>query len=110
MSLVEHPLDGVEAEKVIRRAACSPAGIGYREHCLRRMLQRGIDALDLVRLLRSAEMTCQPYRRGGEWRYRVRERAGNAPPMETKSGGGRGDRKRGSHRGAHRLPPKGPLI
>ena len=44
------------------------------------MAERGIDALDITRLLRNAELACPAYRRSGEWRYRVRERPGNAPP------------------------------
>ncbi len=43
------------------------------------MAQRHVDALDVVRLLRSGEVIGVAYRRNGEWRYRVRERPGNAP-------------------------------
>jgi hypothetical protein len=43
------------------------------------MAQRRIDALDVVRVLRSGEVAGSAYRRHGEWRYRVRERPGNAP-------------------------------
>jgi hypothetical protein len=38
-----------------------------------------VGALDVVRLLRNAELVRDAYRREGEWRYRVRERPGNAP-------------------------------
>ncbi len=44
------------------------------------MAARGIDALDITRLLRNAEVLGPAYKRSGEWRYRVRERPGNAPP------------------------------
>ena len=43
------------------------------------MAQRQIDALDIVRLLRNGEVIGGAYKRNEEWRYRVRERAGNAP-------------------------------
>jgi S-adenosylmethionine/arginine decarboxylase-like enzyme len=44
------------------------------------MAERGIDALDITRLLKNAELMCPAYRRNGEWRYRVHERPGNASP------------------------------
>jgi len=69
-----------EAERVIQRIALTPYGVGFRSHCLTRMRQRGLDALDIIRILRNPEMVCMPYMRNGEWRYRVVERAGNAPP------------------------------
>ena len=69
-----------EAERVIRRIALTPAGVGFRSYCLNRMLQRGLDAVDIVRVLRNPKMVCPAYLRNGEWRYRVVERAGNAPP------------------------------
>jgi len=69
-----------EAERVIQRIALGPNGIGFRSHCLTRMKQRGLDALDIERMLRNPEMVCAAYQRNGEWRYRVVERAGNAPP------------------------------
>ncbi len=69
-----------DAERVIQRIALAPTGVAFRSHCLTRMKQRGLDALDIVRMLRNPEMVCPPYVRNGEWRYRVVERAGNAPP------------------------------
>jgi hypothetical protein len=80
ISPMEQPLNEAAAEVLIRRAATLPAGIEYRSHCWRRMAERRIDALDVARLLRNAELVCPAYRRSGEWRYRVRERPGNAPP------------------------------
>ena len=80
ISPMVHPLTRAEAEALIRRVALGPPGISFRSHCLERMRSRRLDALDIVRVLRSAEMVCDPYRRNGEWRYRVRERPGNAPP------------------------------
>lgn len=69
-----------EAERVISRIALLPSGVAFRSHCRERMRQRGLDALDIVRMLRNPQMACPAYKRGGEWRYRVKERAGNAPP------------------------------
>ena len=71
-----------EAEQVIRQIAHLPEGVGFRRHCLQRMRQRGFDALDIVRILRSAVMVGPAYVRNGEWRYRVIERPGNAPPAQ----------------------------
>ena len=51
-----------------------------RSHCMKRMRERGIDALDLQRILKNAVVVRDGYRRNGEWRYRVMERSGNAPP------------------------------
>ncbi len=69
-----------EAKEVIRRIALLPTGVGLRSHCQMRMKQRGLDALDITRILRNAEMFEPAYKRNGEWRYRVTERPGNAPP------------------------------
>ncbi len=69
-----------DAEQAIRRIANDPMGIGFRSYCLMRMKQRGFDALDIVRILRNAEMIGPAYKRDDEWRYRVVERSGNAPP------------------------------
>ena len=80
MSPMEHPLTIAEAQKVIQTIAQLPEGVGFRGHCLMRMRQRGIDALDVVRILKNAVMVSQAYKRDGEWRYRVVERPGNAPP------------------------------
>jgi len=77
---MEHSLTRAEAEAIIRRVAQLPTGLSFRGHCLERMKARRLDALDIVRVLRSAVMVCDAYRRSGEWRYRVRERPGNAPP------------------------------
>lgn len=76
---MEHPLTKADAEYLIRRIASLPTGVWYRRHCRERMLQRNVDALDILRLLRNAELVRDAYRREGEWRYRVRERPGNAP-------------------------------
>ena len=77
---MEQPLDKAAAETLIRRVAALPTGVEFRSHCWKRMAQRGIDALDMVRLLRNSEVIGAAYKRSGEWRYRVRERPGNAPP------------------------------
>jgi len=77
---MEQPLTMTDAEQVIRRIAQLPEGVGFRGHCLTRMRQRGFDALDVVRILKNAVMVGQAYKRAGEWRYRVVERPGNAPP------------------------------
>jgi hypothetical protein len=76
---MEQPLTKADAERLIRRISSLPEGVWYRRHCRERMFQREIDALDVVRLLRNAEMVRDAYQREGEWRYRVRERPGNAP-------------------------------
>jgi hypothetical protein len=76
---MEQPLNKNAAETVVRRAASLPSGIEYRSHCWTRMAERLIDALDIVRLLRNGEMIESAYKRNGEWRYRFRERPGNAP-------------------------------
>jgi len=76
---MEQPLTKAAAERIIRHAASQPLGIEYRSHCWERMVQRDVDALDVVRLLRNGEVIGTAYRRNGEWRYRVRERVGNAP-------------------------------
>ena len=77
---MEGPLTIAEAEHAIRQIAMLPTGVGFRSHGLARMRQRGLDALDIVRMLRSPEMTGPAYKRNDEWRYKVVERAGNAPP------------------------------
>jgi len=77
---VEQPLTKIEAERVIRRIAGLVNGFTPRGHCRKRMAQRGFDDLDLVRILKNAELVRPAERRGGEWRYCVRERPGNAPP------------------------------
>jgi hypothetical protein len=76
---MEQPLAKAAAERIIRHAASLPLGVEYRSHCWERMAQRHVDPLDVVRLLRSGEVIGIAYRRNGEWRYRVRERTGNAP-------------------------------
>ena len=76
---MEQPLAKTAAETIIRRVACLPSGVEFRSHCWQRMADRGIDALDITRLLRNADVLGAAYRRNGEWRYRVRERPGNAP-------------------------------
>jgi hypothetical protein len=76
---MEQPLAKTAAEAIIRRATSRPTGVEFRSHCWERMAQRGIDALDVTRLLRSGEVLGAAYKRNDEWRYRVRERAGNAP-------------------------------
>ncbi len=73
------PIPKSEAERKIRRIAHLPAGVAFRSHCRDRMRQRGLDALDIVRVLRNAVLAAPAYKRNGEWRYRVRERPGNAP-------------------------------
>lgn len=80
MSPVDHPLTMSEAERVIQRIALIPNGVRFRSHCLTRMRQRGLDALDIGRMLKNPVMVGPAYKRNGEWRYRVIERAGNAPP------------------------------
>jgi hypothetical protein len=80
---MEQPLTKADAERLMRRISTLPAGISYRRHCRERMAQRDIDALDVVRLLRNVEMVRDAYRREGEWRYRVRERPGNALPWRA---------------------------
>jgi hypothetical protein len=77
---MEHPLTRAEAETIIMRVAHLPLGISFRTHCLKRMKTRQLDALDIMRILRNAVVVCDAYKRAGEWRYRVRERPGNAPP------------------------------
>lgn len=77
---MDHPLTMSEAERLIQRIALLPTGIGFRSHCRERMMQRGLDALDIARILRNPVMVGPAYKRGGEWRYRVTERSGNAPP------------------------------
>ena len=77
---MEHPLTKAEGEALIRKIASLPAGVSFRDHCLNRMKQRTIDALDFTRVLRNAVMVSQPYVRNGEWRYRIQERHGNSPP------------------------------
>lgn len=69
-----------EAEQTIRRIAHRPTGVGFRSHCLEQMEKRGFDALDIVRMLRNPVLVCPAYKRNGEWRYKVMERPGNAPP------------------------------
>lgn len=76
---MNEPLTTFEAERAIQRIACLPTGVGLRSHCRTRMKQRRLDALDIVRMLRNPKMAGPPYKRKGEWRYRVMERAGNAP-------------------------------
>ena len=80
MSPVNEPLTTVEAERFVRRIALDPVGVTFRSCCLMRMRQRRLDALDIIRILRNAEMTGPAYKRRGEWRYRVTERGGTAPP------------------------------
>lgn len=80
MSPMNEPLTMSEAERVIQRIACLPTGVGFRSYCRMRMKQRRLDALDIVRMLRNPEMAGPAYERSGEWRYRVTERSGNAPP------------------------------
>jgi len=80
MSLVEQPLTVAEAEQVIQRIAVHPLGVGFRSHCLEQMEKRGFDAVDIVKMLRNPSLVCPAYRREGEWRYKVMERPGNAPP------------------------------
>lgn len=77
---MEHPLTKVEAVRAIRRIAGLVGGFTPRAYCRKRMAQRRFDDLDVVRVLRNAKLVGSAYRRGGEWRYRVRERPGNAPP------------------------------
>lgn len=79
ISPMEQPLAKAAAERIIRQAASLPSCVEYRSHCWERMAQRHVDALDVVRLLRSGEVIGSAYRRNDEWRYRVRERPGNAP-------------------------------
>jgi hypothetical protein len=76
---MEQPLAKNAAEAIIRRVASLPSGVEFRSHCWKRMGDRGIDALDITRLLRNADVMGAAYKRNGEWRYRVRERPGNAP-------------------------------
>jgi hypothetical protein len=76
---MEHPLTRAEAEKLIRRIAQNPTGVGLRSHCRDRMRQWGLDALDIQRILRNAVVQVPAYKRNNEWRYRVAERPGNAP-------------------------------
>lgn len=75
---MEQPLTKAAAERVIRHAASLPLGVEYRSHCWERMAQRHVDALDVARLLQNGEVIGSAYRRNEEWRYRVRERPGNA--------------------------------
>ena len=80
MSPMNEPLTMAEAERSIRRIALDPVGVAFRSHCWKRMRQWGLDALEIVRILRNPEMTGPAYKRRGEWRYRVTERTGNAQP------------------------------
>ena len=57
-----------EAEICVRLIAQLPTGVGFRSHCRLRMRQRRLDALDIVRMLRNAEMVGPAYKREGEWR------------------------------------------
>jgi hypothetical protein len=79
MSPMGQPLTMFEAESCIRRIAKLPTGVGLRSHCHQRMKQWGLDALDIVKMLCNAEMVVPAYKRNGERRCRVTDRAGNAP-------------------------------
>ena len=68
MSPMEQPLTMSEAEIYVRLIAQLPTGVGFRSHCRLRMRQRRLDALDIVRMLRNAEMVGPAYKREGEWR------------------------------------------
>lgn len=80
MSPMEQPLDRADAEALIRRVATLADGIGFRGHCLKRMSERLIDAEDIVRVLQSCVLAGKPMMRCEEWRYKVKERRGNASP------------------------------
>lgn len=73
---MDHPLTMSDAEHTIQRIANDPVGVGFRDHCLEQMVKRGIDALDIIRILRNPSMVRPAYPRNGEWRYRVQERPG----------------------------------
>ena len=77
---MEQPLTMFEAEQVIHRIATHPLGVGFRRHCLEQMEKRGFDAVDIIKMLRNSVLVRPAYARNGEWRYRVTERSGNAPP------------------------------
>jgi hypothetical protein len=77
---MEQPLTRAAFETLVRLVASGPVGIWYRPHCWERMRKWHVDASDVVRLMRNVEMIGSAYRRSGEWRYKVRERLGNAPP------------------------------
>ena len=80
MSPVEHPLNRTDAEAHIRRVASLADGVGFRQHCLERMSERRIDAEDIVLVLQSCVLVGRPMMRCEEWRYKVKERRGNASP------------------------------
>ena len=80
MSPMDQPLTMSEAEKTIQRIALQALGVGFRSHCLEQMEKRRFDALDIIRMLRHAKLVCPAYQRSGEWRYKVTEQPGNAPP------------------------------
>jgi hypothetical protein len=80
MSPINQPLTMAEAEKLIQRIALLAMGVGFRSHCLEQMEKRSLDALDIIRTLRRAKLVCPAYQRSGEWRYKVAEQPGNAPP------------------------------
>jgi hypothetical protein len=68
---MEHPVARAEAQRFIREIALRPDGVRFRAHCLGRMRQRRVDALDVVRILRNAELQRPAYKRDEEWRYAV---------------------------------------
>lgn len=49
-------------------------------YLLKRMSERRIDAEDIVRVLKSCVLAGTPVMRCEEWRYKVKERRGNASP------------------------------
>ena len=71
---MEQPLTRAQAERIIRQLA-SPAvcdqAVFHRPHCKQRMAQRGLDARDTLRILRTGDVS-KAYFRDGEWRHQVK--------------------------------------
>ena len=63
---MEQPLTKAEARRVVREAALLPSGVGFRGYALMRMRQRRLDALDIVRVLRNAEIAKPAYKRNDD--------------------------------------------
>ncbi len=68
---MEEPLTRADAQKLVRRVAQLPDGVGFRGYAVMRMRQRRLDALDVVRVLRNGVQAKPAYKRNGEWRYQI---------------------------------------
>jgi len=56
----------------IREAANTPGGVAFGNHARERMLERGIDDLDALRVLRNGDLIGEPEQaEPGEWKCKI---------------------------------------